>query len=100
MKLFTPEKENYARWRYQTLQVGNRATEVVLYQIWCASEVSTGLNSAFYYTSVYNRNSTFFHWNYQILHKKLKFIHSQYHGCMLKIEIKRAIFSQKCSEVR
>ena len=47
MKLFTPEKENYARWRYQTLQVGNRATEVILYQIWCASEVSTGLNFCF-----------------------------------------------------
>ena len=24
MKLFTPEKESYARWRYQALQVGTR----------------------------------------------------------------------------
>ena len=29
MKLFIPEKESYARWRYQTLQVGN--TELKFY---------------------------------------------------------------------
>ena len=44
MKLFTQEKESYGRWRYQTLQVGNIATKVLLYQIWCANEVRTGLN--------------------------------------------------------
>ena len=33
MKLFTPEKESYARWRYQILQVGNIATKVLLYLI-------------------------------------------------------------------
>ena len=44
MKLFTPEKESYARWRYQTLQVRNIATKVLLNLIWCASEVCTGLN--------------------------------------------------------
>ena len=41
MKLFT---QSYARWRYQTLQVGNIVTKVLLYQIWCANEVCTGLN--------------------------------------------------------
>ena len=47
MKLFTPEKESYARWRYQTLQVGNIATKVLLYLIWCANEVRMGLNFCF-----------------------------------------------------
>ena len=44
MKLFNPEKESYTRWRYQTVHVGNIETEVLIYQIWYANEVRTGLN--------------------------------------------------------
>ena len=44
MKLFTPEKVSYGRWRYQTFQVGNIATKVLLNQIWCTSEACTWLN--------------------------------------------------------
>ena len=47
MKLFTPENENCAKWSYQTLQVGNISAEVLLYQIWYASEVRTGKNFCF-----------------------------------------------------
>ena len=38
--------------------------------------------------------------NGQTLYKWLEFIISQYDGCILKIEFKRAIFSQTCSEKR
>ena len=73
--------------------LGNIATEVLLYQIWCASETCTGLKfSAFYYKSVFT-SGTGITRNGQIIDKWLKFIISQYYdGCMLKIEFKRAIF--------
>ena len=47
MKVLTPEKEYYARWRYHTLQVGSIAAKCLLYQIWCDTEVCTGLNFCF-----------------------------------------------------
>ena len=85
------------------MQVGNKVTKVLLYLIWCANEVRTGLNFCFllyiclqqdlnnFFTGV-NRNS-------QTLDKWLKFIIPEYNGYMLKIEFKRAVFSQKCLEI-
>ena len=87
--------------RHCTLQVGNIATKVLWYRIWCANEVRTGLN--FLLFIIQQDLNIFFtgdNRNCQTLDKWLKFIIPQYNGCMLKIEFKRAIFSQKCSEIR
>ena len=47
MKFVYSKKESYSRWRNQILQVGNIATKVLLYLVWCANEVRTGLNFCF-----------------------------------------------------
>ena len=47
MKFVYSIKGSNGRWRNKTLQVGNIATKVLLYLIWCANEVHTGLNFCF-----------------------------------------------------
>ena len=57
MKLFTPEKEKYGRWRYETLQAG-----IQQLKFYCTKfgVLVKFIISAYYYKSVYFRNSTFF----------------------------------------
>ena len=48
------------------LQVGNIATNVLLYLIWCANEVLIGLNFLLFIIKLFTIGiQHFFHWNYQ-----------------------------------
>ena len=80
------------------MQVGNIATKV----LFSANEVRTGLNFLLFIINCLQQEFNIFFTavtrNY--LDKWLKFIIPQCDGCMLKIESKSAIFSQKCSEIR